>query len=218
MNRRRLLGLTGIALIGFSGCVGDDEAPEDEVTPTPADDATPTPEDETPTPEEIDDETPTPEEVDEVTPTPEEENGYVDEMDDQVVLGYGETAHLSNGVEVTAHEFEFDTQVGDFTEADDGYHFALLYLTGENTSDDPEHLPQPWLDFVVLANGNQWDAESGIGMDDYEAFEGGEVQPGVTREGYVAFEVPEDLEQEDLDTVWHDDFLGANINVRWTHE
>ena len=141
---------------------------------------------------------------------------YVDEVGEQVTLTYGETAFLSNGIRVTAHEFEFDTSLGQFTQAADGMQFALLRLTGENTGDSAERLPRPWSDFAVLHTDSQTDAESGVGMDDYESFEGGEVQPGVTREGYVAFEVPEGLDQSDLGTIWFDDFLDRSINVRWT--
>lgn len=52
-------------------------------------------------------------------------------------------------------------------------------------------------------------------MDDYDAFEGGDVQSDVTREGFVAFEVSDDLDQTDPDTIWFDGLFDRSIDVRW---
>ncbi len=157
-----------------------------------------------------------PEDAEPEEPADEEDIQYVDEVDEQVTLAYGETAHLSNGVTITAHGLHFEDELSRFAEADAGEQYALLQLTGENTSESAERLPFPWMDFALLHDGSQYDPATVLEMDDYDEFEGGEVQPGVTREGVVVFEVPDELTQDDLDTSWYDDFLGTNIDVRWT--
>lgn len=203
LHRRQVIaGIGSVSTIAIAGCAGDG----DESADTRSDDT------ETDSNDEVDPDD------DEGDSNDGAESEYIDEVDDQVTLSYGETASLSNGTQITAHDFEFETSLGQFSEADEGMHFALLYLRGENTGSSAERLPQPWFDFSVLHNSSQTNADHGFGMEDYDEFEGGEIQPGIVREGYVVFEVPSDLDQSNLDTIWFDDFLGTSIDVRWTDE
>lgn len=152
----------------------------------------------------------------------EEENGeegehaeFIDEADDQIELEYGEEAEHSNGMIAIAHGLEFEDQLGDFDEPDQGQ-FALLEFEARNEGDEAERTPSAWQDIVLLHDNNQYDSEFVSDMGGREEYDDGEIQPDVTREGYIAFDVPGDLDEGDLDTLWHDDFLGANIDVRWT--
>ena len=57
----------------------------------------------------------------------------------------------------------------------------------------------------------------------YEKFEGGDVQPGVRREGHVLFEVTAGLTEADIDSLWQDEIfatedLDGDANVLWSAE
>lgn len=200
-RRKTLISISGVAAMALAGCAGNDETSADDESVDPDDDTADGNGDDT------DDESES------------ESSGYADEQDEQVEVSYGEQIELSNGVVATAHGFVFEDQLGnpDFpSEPDEGYQYALLEFEATNNSDEAERLPRAWMDFQLLHNGSQYDTATVLGLEEYEEYDGGEVQPGVTREGVVVFEVPEDTDESDLDLVWHDDFLGSNINIRWS--
>jgi hypothetical protein len=54
-----------------------------------------------------------------------------------------------------------------------------------------------------------WDNDNG------SAFDGGGLQPGIEREGWIAYEVPADVELNDLEMAWSKDTLEGQIAARW---
>lgn len=216
MKRRYFLAAIGTAAI--AGCIDDDDF-EDDTDPDAE------PEDDEPVDDDREDDEPL--DVDETDDVSEADDAtddpagaaYIDEVDETVHLAFGDTAELSNGVTITVLDIHFEEQLGDEDwpqEPDDGNQWALVELHGENTSDAAERLPLPWMDFALTENGTQYDTATVLDTDPYEEFEGGQVQPGIVREGVIVFEVPEGLDATDFEVVWYDDFLGANIDVRWS--
>jgi hypothetical protein len=140
---------------------------------------------------------------------------YIDEADEQVELSYGEEALHSEGMVAVAHGLEFEDQLSDFDEPDEGQ-YALLEFEARNEGEDAQRTPSAWRDIILLHNGSQYDSEFVSDMGGRDEYDDGEIQPDVERRGFIAFDVPSDLDESDLDAVWHDDFLGANIDVRWS--
>lgn len=149
---------------------------------------------------------------------------YVDEVDEQVVLEYGETALISNGVEVTAHGIEVFEQLSDEV-PEERYLFALLHLEALNDGEGENELPARTHPGVDLLFGDQ---QVGSTINpaafrdvEYEQFEGDSVQAGVRREGHILYEVDEGYDQSTIDFLWQDTTfvagdLEGSINVRWT--
>ena len=211
-TRRKMVVLTSTAAImSLAGCASENGDGSDDADDTDDGDDAPIADDADDTgdaePDDDDDD--------------QSDAAYIDDQDDTVILAFGDTAELSNGITITTLDIHFEAELGDEDrprEPDEGNQWALVELHGENTSDEAERLPTPWMDFALITNGSQYDPTSVLDTNPYEEFDGGEIQPGIEREGVVVFEVPEELERADLEVVWHDDFLDANIDVRWSDE
>ena len=212
-----MIALTGtVVTTGLVGCLGDEDESNDSGS-AESEDANQDAE------EEPDNSTNSDESTDK------EENkaanwDYVDEADTQVELTYGETAALSNGVEVIAHGVEtFDELSGEQPAERD--EFALLHLESVNNGDEENRLPA-WTDpdvYLLFEDQQIKPTINSAAFQDveYEQFEGGDVQPGVRREGHVLFEVIADLTEADINFLWQDEIfvtgdLDGNANVLWT--
>lgn len=125
---------------------------------------------------------------------------YVDEADSTVELSYGEEAETSFGVVYVAHGLDiqdsFERSSGREEEAEEGMQFALLNFEARNESDIQQRVALT-TDPVILHDGSQYDQQVGLP----ERYEGGELEPGVTREGQLLYEVPEGTGEDDLTTV-----------------
>ena len=219
MNRRTFLygiGATS-ATISLAGCG------EAETEPTGgADDATPEP---------VDDDNGTGDgsPSDEVTddgddPDDSVDSEYVDrpwdEDHDQIMLEYGETARVSNGVEITVHGLEVWDEVGG-EQPDERDAWVLVALEAENTSDTEQNLPGHGFDIIF---GDQQTGQTfhygAMNAEGLPRYEGEAVQGGVHREGIMLFELDDGFGPEDIDLLWQDNFMVPpeehDIDVRWT--
>lgn len=151
---------------------------------------------------------------------------FVDEVDGQIELTYGETAVLSNGVEVTGHGVETFDELSD-EEPEERDQFALLKLEAENTADEANELPSRTHPDVYLLFEDQ-QIESTINSaafrdEEFNQYDGDEVQGGVNREGYILYEVDDGLTESDIDFLWQDEIfvtgdLDGDADVLWTAE
>lgn len=148
---------------------------------------------------------------------------YVDEVDGQITISYGETARVSNGVEVTVHDPTHYDMMGDGV-PEDRDRFLVVPVEAVNTSDEPRTLPDPTDSWDVLFGdqqlGNVFNF-SALRAEGYDSLDGGEVQGGVRREGVLLFEVDEGFEIDEIDVLWQDSWwvsgdLDGDINVRWS--
>lgn len=147
----------------------------------------------------------------------------VDEVDGQVTLAYGETAHVSNGVETTVYEGTFYDQMGDEV-PEERDRFLVVPVEAVNTNDEPRRIPDQIDSWEVLFGDQQLSnvfRSGALDAEDYQALEGGDVQAGVRREGVLLFEVDEGFETGDIDVLWQDSYgvaanLEGDIDVRWS--
>lgn len=96
--------------------------------------------------------------------------------------------------------------------APEGKKWAFLYVRAKNTSGSPAYLPFDQ-DFVLLAGNRQYDAAY-ISKDEGK-YEGGEVQAGIVREGWIGYEVPEVLSKGDLRVAWSESTFDGDVAVYW---
>ena len=72
-------------------------------------------------------------------------------------------------------------------------------------------------EFALVSDSSQFD--STILIDDPinkgKQFEGGELQPGIEREGWIAYELPADLSVSDLTMAWSKTLFGGEISLNW---
>ncbi|MFO7834107.1 MAG: hypothetical protein R6V31_08655 [Halohasta sp.] len=220
MERRSLLiGIASASLtIPLAGCADTEENDPDE---NQGEEDTPTEEDD-PTENQGEEDTST-----EETQTSDEgaDAEFVDEVDGQVQLTYGETAKLSNGVETTVHGVEIEGGTDDHP-PEERDAFALVEVESFNDSDGQAPIlseTDPGL--YVLYEDQQVDQTFNYGLFNeidkkpYEANE--EVQSGVRRDGYILFEVGAGLTEADTDFLWQDSWfvaedLDGEIDVRWS--
>lgn len=94
-----------------------------------------------------------------------------------------------------------------------GNKWAFVYVYAENDSGSTEYLPFS-RDFTMRVGNSQYD-EALIYKDDGK-YEGGEVGPGVVREGWVCFEIPESVSRSDLTIDWFDSTYEGEYGVRWS--
>lgn len=228
-TRREYLSVIGLAVTGaVAGCSsessddvetepagdGDDSESTEEVSTTEAENrgGASEPTDEVETTEEI-----------ETTEDTGADSEFVNEIDGQVILEYEETAHLSTGVNVTAHGLTLYDQMGD-EQPEERDAFAVLEVTTKNTSDQQRDLPSDTGGWEVFYGNTQVDQTFRYGAldaEDYTGLEGGTVQGGVKREGVILFEVNDGFSEDEIDALWSDNFLyieesGQRIDVRWT--
>jgi hypothetical protein len=220
MHRRKLLMVTGtITIPALAGCTGDEETDNGEVE---ADE------------EEEDEESGTEEENDEAEEEPEDDEddedggddaSYIDETDGPIDLMFGETAAVSFGIEYTVQDLELVDEyeregTGRTEEAPDGSQYAIVSVSVHNGHDGRVLLPRA-TEFAILdGEGGQYDRDVYGHADEYE---GGEVQPDITREGIIMYEIPADHEVGDLlVTLARDgrdpDGNPYEMNVRWSED
>lgn len=151
----------------------------------------------------------------------EEEYEYVDEVDEQVTLEYGETAELSNGVTFTLHGIEIYESLGD-EEPEDRDAFVVVHAEAENTSDEERTLPGATYPIEILF-GDVQDGpvfnHGALREGGYEQLEGGDVQPGVRREGVILYEVDDGYGEDEIDILWQDSIFvpdDGEVDVVWT--
>lgn len=73
-------------------------------------------------------------------------------------------------------------------------------------------------DFALIYGNSQADGETLL-LDEPaekgEPFNGGELQPNVEREGWVAYEVPSELSVEDVRIAWSQTTINGPVSVNW---
>ena len=74
------------------------------------------------------------------------------------------------------------------------------------------------LDMALIYGNSQSDGDTVL-IDEPtnkgEPFDGGELQPGIERSGWIAYQVPSDISTDDLTMAWSDTTFDGEIAVNW---
>lgn len=141
---------------------------------------------------------------------------------------FGEYYRTPEDIVVTVYRvdlkeaFDSEDSYGDPIEVipDEGNQWCFVYVDAKNESDSSAWLPSAY-DINVISGNSQYDSQTlyydptDLSEDRYE---GGEVEGGISRMGWVAYQIPEDLSVDDLKVVWSDDVPGLEWTVEWTKE
>jgi hypothetical protein len=123
--------------------------------------------------------------------------------------GWGYPFQVFNGAEVAVIDVHFEDEIEGYSP--ENGQFARIYVSAENTANDIIRLPAPQ-NFSLLLDNQQLEIEN---ITEGEYYSGGEVQPGVVRDGYLNFVVPDGTSKEDLTAVWARTFAEGDVAVYW---
>ena len=72
-------------------------------------------------------------------------------------------------------------------------------------------------EFALVTGNSQFDSTFLIDdpVNKGEQFEGGELEPGIERSGWIVYELPADLSTSDLTMAWSNTTYGGEISVNW---
>jgi hypothetical protein len=111
---------------------------------------------------------------------------------------------------------DYDGSIID-VQPEDGGQWAIMNFWCSNKTGETNFSPLA-SDIVLLTGNSQFDGETILIEDPIELgepFDGGELQPNVEREGWIAYQVPEGLTVEDLTCAWSDEGYYGTISVNW---
>ena len=140
-------------------------------------------------------------------------------------IKFGEEYTTSNSIGITVESvdlegyYRYEDIYGEesIQEPESGQ-YVFVYLKTQNQGDVPKTVPSSY-DFQMIANNRQYEP-TGVSynepVDKGEPYEGGEVQPGIIRDGYFVFEVPEDVNKDEISVVWNEMISLSEKSVYWT--
>lgn len=188
MERRDLLGLTGVAMVPVAGCVGDTEdAPDpgegnggdgsdDQTTQTTQSDDT--------------EETTQSDDTEETTQSDDTEETTPEDTSGEAIVGQlVEGEQMAMVVESVSRT----TKIGEFQEADDGNEFVISKLGVKNTTESKYATFSGFLQ-TQLKDSEGYTYSQTVAVTG-NTFEGGELAPGEVSRGDVVYEVPTDASE-----------------------
>ncbi|WP_137284013.1 COG1361 family protein [Halorussus salinisoli] len=136
-------------------------------------------------------------------------------------LSLGESFTTPEGVVVSVQRFdlksyyEYEGYDGSTEQkrAGDGKRWAFVYLKAENTAGQSNFIPLE-TDVNLIARNSQYDQKY-VNKEE-NRYEGGEVEAGIVRKGWLAYEIPNDLSKTDLTVAWSDRDGTGEWSVRWS--
>lgn len=116
-----------------------------------------------------------------------------------------------------SYEYENFNENIDQKEPDNGGQWAFLNAYVKNETGQSEFSPLA-SEINLIYGSSQSDGET-ILIDDPvnkgEPFDGGELQPGIERSGWIAYEIPSDVSVNDLTVAWSETTIDGEISVNW---
>jgi hypothetical protein len=135
-------------------------------------------------------------------------------------LDFGDTYEAPDDVTVTvkwvdlqgAYRYEGFNGEMRMVDASEGRQFAFVEVVVENDSGSVTLIPYGQ-DFAIRVDQRQYDPVV-VNLEEGK-YAGGEVGPGVVREGWIAYEIPEELGEEDLTVEWFEQTVRGDHGARW---
>jgi hypothetical protein len=128
----------------------------------------------------------------------------------------------TRGIEVTVDEIRYrrsytylDEDETKRVEAPRRRQFAWVWVTAENAGETRTTLPKP-NQFVLRIDGTEYGP---VDVDrEEDRFRSATVLPGSNRNGWIAFEVPMDLEKSDVEVAWFETGDDGEVQAFWRPE
>jgi hypothetical protein len=100
-------------------------------------------------------------------------------------------------------------------EPDDGNQWVFVNVYVKNETGQVEYSPS---DFALIYGNSQADSEIILSFDPInqgDQFEPGELQPGIERSGWIAYQIPSNISVSDLTIAWSKTTFDGEIVVNW---
>lgn len=141
-------------------------------------------------------------------------------------LNVEETYETPQGVSVTvldielqdSYEYEDYQEEIASAEPDTGNQWCFVVFESTNNSGSAEFIPFD-SDISIVSNGSQFDSDFALDEPinrNEGAYEGGEVQDGISRTGWILYQIPDDLLLDDIEVVWSDSTPYVEWTISWS--
>lgn len=115
--------------------------------------------------------------------------------------------------------YKYEDYMGDIQQKspDNEGQWAFVNVRVENQTGSPNYSPMS-SEFKIVSNQSQYDSKFLLSdpVDKGEKFEGGELQPGIVREGWIPYAIPSDLSVSDLTLSWSTTYYDGDVSVEWS--
>lgn len=142
-------------------------------------------------------------------------------------LSYGESFTSPESIAVTVEKvelqryYEYEDYDGSVSNkrADDGKQWAFVHCHIQNTGTESAFAPLE-SDINIIADSRQYDREMVVDtlVNKGEPYDGGEIEAGIVRDGWIAYQIPASLSQGDFRVSWNDDNYEGSWTARWRAE
>ena len=118
-----------------------------------------------------------------------------------------------NNIEFT-DTYEYEDYDGATSEesASAGSQWAFIDFYAENVGNESEYIPYD-RDVNIIADGQQF--ETAYITKEEGAYESDQIRPEISREGWIAYEIPAELTPEDIEVSYTNDVYEGEWTVRW---
>jgi hypothetical protein len=115
--------------------------------------------------------------------------------------------------------YEYEDYSGEVSleEPENGGQWAFVNIYVSNETGQANYSPLA-NEFPMIYGNSQADGTTVLFNDPInrdQSFDGGELQPGVERSGWVAYEIPSDTSVNDLRVAWSQSTLEGELSVNW---
>jgi hypothetical protein len=139
---------------------------------------------------------------------------------------WGEEYATPGGYRIRADEptlqdsYEYEDFRGNIKDAepDNGGQWAFVNVWVKNETGQANYSPLS-NEFGLLYGSSQSDGQTYLTdepINKDESFEGGELQPGVERSGWIAYEIPSEIQMNELTLAWSQDTFEGQIAANWS--
>lgn len=94
--------------------------------------------------------------------------------------------------------------------------YAFVNVYSKNETGQTAYSPLS-NEFALVSDSSQFDTTYLLNdpTNKGEQYDGGELQPGIEREGWIVYELPADLSVSDLTMAWSKTTFGGEVSVNW---
>ncbi|MFB6186572.1 MAG: DUF4352 domain-containing protein, partial [Halobacteriaceae archaeon] len=140
-------------------------------------------------------------------------------------LNWGKEYKTPNGYRIRVDvpeirpNYEYETYTGsiELKSPEDGGQWAFVNIWVKNETGEAAYSPLS-AEFALISGNSQYDPKvlTYEPVERGEQFQGGKLQPGIERSGWLVYIVPMDVDEDDVTMAWSQQTVSGDISVNWT--